>query len=108
MVVIDAKELLKVDKMDVLADKGYHTGQQIQQCEQNNITTYVSPKEPASNDPDIFPVTTFVYDLEKDCYTCPAGITLTSNGTWHAHSSKGYKSAYKFQRYNNYECSEDY
>ena len=103
-VAIDAKELLKVQAMDVLADKGYHTGQQIQQCEKNNITTYVSPKEPASNDPDIFPVTAFVYDAEKDCYICPAGEVLTTNGTWLTHSSKGYKSAYKFQRYNTKKC----
>ena len=100
-VAIETKELLQVDKMDVLADKGYHTGQQIQQCEQNQITTYVSPKEPASNNPDIFSITQFVYNVETDCYTCPSGQTLTTNGTWLKHSSKGHKSAYKFQRYNN-------
>ncbi len=100
-VAIETKEILQVEKMDVLADKGYHTGQQIQQCEQNQITTYVSPKEPASNNPDIFPITQFIYNPEKDCYTCPATQTLTTNGTWLTHSSKGHKSAYKFQRYNN-------
>lgn len=100
-VAIETKEILQVEKMDVLADKGYHTGEQIQQCEQNNITTYVSPKEPASNNPDIFPITQFTYNPEKDCYTCPANRTLTTNGTWLTHSSKGHKSAYKFQRYNN-------
>lgn len=98
---IETKELLQVEKMDVLADKGYHTGEQIQQCEQNGITTYVSPKEPASNNPDIFPITQFKYCPENDSYTCPAGQTLTTNGTWLTHSSKGHKSAYKFQRYNN-------
>jgi transposase len=103
-VAIATKEVLQVKQMDVLADKGYHTGDQIRQCEQNNITTYVSPKEPASNDPDIFPVTRFIYDPEKDCYTCPAGETLTTNGTWLTHSSKGYKSAYKFRRYNTKKC----
>ena len=100
-VAIETKELLQVEKMDVLADKGYHTGQQMQQCEQNNISTYVSPKEPASNNPDIFPITQFVYIAQTDCYTCPAKQTLTTNGTWLTHSSKGHKSAYKFQRYNN-------
>ena len=100
-VAIETKENLQVQKMDVLADKGYHTGEQIQQCEQNQITTYVSPKEPASNDPDIFPITQFVYHPQTDGYSCPAGETLTTNGTWHSHSSKGYKSAYKFRRYNN-------
>ena len=100
-VAIETKEILQVEKMDVLADKGYHTGEQIQQCEQNQITTYVSPKEPASNNPDIFPITQFVYNSETDCYTCPANQTLTTNGTLYTHSSKGHKSDYKFQRYNN-------
>lgn len=103
-VAIAAKEVLQVEQMDVLADKGYHTGEQIRQCEQNGITTYVSPKEPASNDPDIFPVTSFVYNPENNSYTCPAGEILTTNGTWLKHSSKGYKSAYKFQRYNTKKC----
>ncbi len=103
-VAIATKEVLKVEEMDVLADKGYHTGEQIRQCEQNRITTYVSPKEPASNDPDIFPITSFIYNAENNSYTCPAGETLTTNGTWLTHSSKGYKSAYKFQRYNTKKC----
>jgi Transposase and inactivated derivatives len=38
------KGILKGEQMDVLADKGYHTGQQIRQCEQNGISTYVCPK----------------------------------------------------------------
>jgi hypothetical protein len=103
-VAIATKEVIGVERMDVLADKGYHTGEQIRQCEQNDITTYVSPKEPASNDPDIFPITDFIYDVEKDQYRCPAGETLTSNGNWLKHSSKGYKSAYKFRRYNTKKC----
>jgi transposase len=103
-VAIATKDVLKVEKMDVLADKGYHTGEQIRQCEQEGITTYVSPKEPASNDPDIFPITSFVYNAENNSYTCPAGEVLTTNGTWLTHSSKGYKSAYKFQRYNTKKC----
>ena len=103
-VAIAAKEGLHVEEMDVLADKGYHTGEQIRQCEQNGITTYVSPKEPASNDPDIFPITSFIYNAGNNSYTCPAGEVLTTNGTWLTHSSKGYKSAYKFQRYNTKKC----
>lgn len=100
-VAIETKEILQVEKMDVLADKGYHTGEQIHQCEQNGITTYVSPKEPASNNPDIFPVSQFIYNPGNNTYTCPAGETLRTNGTLYTHSSKGYKSAYRFERYNN-------
>lgn len=103
-IAIETKELLAVEQMDVLADKGYHTGDQIRQCSEQNIRTYVSPKEPASNDSDIYPVTAFIYTPETDTYTCPAGETLTTNGTWHKHSSKGNKSAYLFQRYNTPKC----
>lgn len=103
-VAIATKETLQVSEMDVLADKGYHTGEHIYQCEQNGITTYVSPKESASTNPDIFPITRFVYNPDNDSYTCPAGETLTTNGTWHAHSSKGKKLSFKFQRYKTTKC----
>lgn len=46
----------------------------------------------------------FVYNLENDTYTCPASETLTTNGTWHAHSSRGNKLSSKFQRYKTTKC----
>ena len=73
---LKTKELLKVDKMNVLADKGYHTGDQIQQCVENDITTFVSPKEPATKDIGLYPITMFTYDKETDTYTCPQGSIL--------------------------------
>ena len=79
-VAIATKELLQVEAMDVLADKGYHTGEQLAQCISENINTFVSPKEPASNDEDIFPVTAFIYNPDNDTYTCPAGEPLTEHG----------------------------
>jgi len=51
---VKTKQLLKPDKMDVLADKGYHTGEELQRCEELNITTYVSPKAPVRKNPDVF------------------------------------------------------
>jgi transposase len=105
-VSISTKELLKVDTMNVLADKGYHTGDQLQKCMAENIVTYVSPKESASNDEDIFHITQFVYHAEANTYTCPTGETLTTNGTWHSHSSKGKTSAFRFQRYNTTSCKQ--
>lgn len=103
-VALATKETLKLESMDVLADKGYHTGEQIKICGQNQIITYVSPKEPASNNPDIFSITRFIYNPENNTYSCPAGEMLTTNGTWHTHSSRGNKSAFKFQRYNTNKC----
>jgi transposase len=105
-VAISTKELLGIEAMNVLADKGYHTGDQLARCARANIVTFVSPKEPASNDEDIYPITRFVYNGEKDVYICPAGETLSTNGTWHAHSSKGKTAAFRFQRYNTSACKE--
>ena len=99
-----ANDLLKPEKMDVLADKGYHTGQELQKCEQLGINTYVSPKSPVVKDSGIFPVTDFSYSEQEDCYTCPAGEKLASNKTWHKHSGKGRTPAFRFQRYTTNAC----
>lgn len=55
------KNLLTPVSMDVLADKGYHTGEELQRCEESGITTFVSPKATAAKDSGAFPVTDFVY-----------------------------------------------
>lgn len=100
------KELLGVDHMNVLADKGYHTGEEIQKCGQNNITTYVSPKAPATKDIGLYPITDFEYDHEQNVYLCPQGNTMHTNGTWHQHSDKRglAKGAYRFRRYTTPAC----
>ncbi len=40
--------LKKEDTLDVLSDKGYHTGAELQQCQDDNIETYVAFKEQPS------------------------------------------------------------
>jgi len=103
---IQTKELLGVENINVLADKGYHTGEQMQQCNEHNITTFVSPKAPSTKDIGLYPISMFKYDKDNDTYTCPQGCIMTTNGTWHQHSDnrrKG-KGAYRFQRYNTPEC----
>jgi hypothetical protein len=101
---IATKKLLNVEKMDVLADKGYHTGNEIEQCEAENITTYVSPKAPATKDTGLYPVTIFKYNAEEDTYTCPAGETLTTNNVWYKHSGEGRNAPYSFRRYTTSVC----
>jgi len=105
-IAIQTKELLKVDELKVLADKGYHTGAELDRCQKNNITTYVSPKAPSTKDIGLYPITSFVYDKEQDIYTCPQGKEMHTTGSWHWHSDKrkGKKGAYRFQRYNMPEC----
>jgi len=77
---LDAKELLKVEKMDSLTDKGYTTGKHIDTCTKNGITTYSSPKEHSSQHNGLYDMQIFEYNKEKDNYTCPAGKILTTNG----------------------------
>ena len=76
---IATKELLGVEKMDVLADKGYHTGGELMECGKENITTYVLPKAPSTKDTGLYPATSFMYNPKEDTYTCPEGETLTIN-----------------------------
>ena len=98
------RELLKTEQMDVLADKGYHTGEELQKCEQQGITTYISPKAPVVKDSKLFPVTDFIYSEQDDTYTCPAGEIMKTNKVWHAHSGRNKSVPYRFQRYTTTVC----
>jgi len=77
---LDAKDLLEVEQMNTLTDKGYTTGVHIDTCTKNNITTYSSPKEHSSQNNGLYDMQIFKYDKENDNYTCPAGEILSSNG----------------------------
>ena len=102
---IQTRELLRLDHINVLADKGYHTGEQLKQCHENGITTYVSPKAPATKDIGLYPNSEFIFDSGNDVYICPHGHQMHTNGTWHHHSNnrKG-KYPFRFQRYTTSEC----
>lgn len=105
-IALQTKEILGVKRMNVLADKGYHTGEELKQCDENYITTYVSPKAPATKDIGLYPITSFIYDKEQNIYCCPQGNAMHTNGTWHQHSNRrrSVKGAYRFQRYNTPAC----
>ena len=78
---LDAKELLSLQVMNVLTDKGYTTGKHIAICRENNITTFSSPKAHSSQKNGLFDMQIFEYNKEMDTYTCPAKETLITNGT---------------------------
>ena len=103
---IQTKDLLGVESMNVLADKGYHTGSELAGCEENDITTYVSPKAPSTKDEGLYPITSFEYNAKNDIYLCPQGNAMHTNGTWHTHSDnrRNGKGAYRFQRYTTSAC----
>ena len=78
---IDAKELLGVETMNTLTDKGYTTAKHLDKCTKNGITPYSSPKEHSSQHNGLYPMKDFIYNKQEDTYTCPAGKTLSTNGT---------------------------
>lgn len=105
LIALNTKTLLQVEQMDILADKGYHTGDQLQQCADANIQTFVSPKDSSSSDDDIFPISRFIYNPHSDTYTCPGGQQLRTNNVWHKKlSGKGRSPAFHFKRYVTHYC----
>lgn len=106
-IALESKELLKVDHINALADKGYHTGEEIQECGENNITTYVSPRASSTNNKELYPVEKFTYDKDSDTYTCPEGKELRTNGVWYRHSdSRKGRESYRFKRYLTIHCKQ--
>jgi transposase len=96
---IDTKVVLKKGKDDtynVLADAGYHTGEELEKCAQANIITYVCPtniaaeqsKKTKKKQDNRFVKEKFIYDAKEDAYTCPNQQSLRSNGTWYVHKAK--------------------
>ena len=77
-----ARDALGVDKLDVVADKGYYKGEEIVTCEDDDITVTL-PKPTTSNAKahGRFDRSLFIYDAERDRYVCPAGQYLTSRMT---------------------------
>jgi transposase len=72
------------DDLELLADKGYHSGQQIHECSENGIITYVAfPEQTYRDRPPGFQKENFEYDEKQDVYTCPNHQTLKTSGTWH-------------------------
>jgi transposase len=103
---IQSKELLGMEKMTVLADKGYHTGKQLEACGKNDITTFVSPRDPGVPPDSGIPLELFYYNKESDTYTCPEGHTMTTNGTWYkkGNSHGDRDDAHRFKRYQTPVC----
>ncbi|MBK8610003.1 MAG: hypothetical protein IPL84_08645 [Chitinophagaceae bacterium] len=104
-----AKENLQLkneDSLMVLADKGYHTGAELQQCQDDNMITHVAYKEQpgVKHIANEFLSESFAYDKDTDSYTCPAGATLTSLGTWHNKKGEANETSYRFKTYRTNAC----
>jgi transposase len=100
-----AKTSLGVPTLTVLADKGYHNGQQLRSCQRESITTLVAYRAHVERQTGTTPAyysNKFSYSKQSDSYTCPQGHLLTSNGRWYARYTK--KNPYKIKRYTTPAC----
>jgi len=71
------KQVLEVDKLDVVADRGYFSNEQILKCADADITVTL-PKPQTSNNKlkGLFVKADFRYVPDHDLYVCPAGELL--------------------------------
>jgi transposase len=72
-----AKEAIGSETLEVVADRGYFTSEEILACEQSKITTYLpKPQTSGSTKKGLFSKRDFMYKAEDDEYECPAGERL--------------------------------
>ena len=99
-------QLQKEDNLLLLADKGYHTGAELHECQQENMTTHVAYKEQpgVKHIANEFLAESFEYNKLTDTYTCPAGAVLTTLGTWHNKKGEAGETSYRFKTYRTEGC----
>src|SRR5580658_3322755 len=75
---VKAQQATGCEQITALADRGYFSGDQVLSCEGTGIAPVV-PKTLTSSGAKrgLFTGQDFIYDAEKDHYTCPAGQHLT-------------------------------
>ncbi len=73
-----AKAALAVDELDVVADRGYFSAEQILECAGADVTpTLPKPQTSGNRKKGMFVKQDFRYLADEDAYLCPAGEVLT-------------------------------
>jgi Transposase DDE domain len=72
-----AKEVLGVDELEAVADRGYYSGEEIKACDDAGITvTLPKPMTSGAKSTGRFGKQDFAYLADEDVYRCPAGEKL--------------------------------
>ena len=79
----ETKATLKAENLDVIADRGYFSGEEILECDKAGIT--VTLPKPMTSNPKRFGKQDFRYVAEDDVYICPAGEQLAHSFTTQEH-----------------------
>ena len=74
---LKAKEALGVDELNVVADRGYFSADQIKDCADADIVpTLPKPQTSSNRKKGMFVKADFRYEANEDIYICPAGQRL--------------------------------
>ena len=96
-----AREVLGVETIDVVADKGYFKIEDIEACEKAGMVPYVPrPQRGPSVRAGLFRKDEFSYDAGSDSYTCPAAQHL------HPYSSSLLRGLKKINYTNKLACDD--
>jgi len=77
-----AKDAMGLERLDVLADRGYFSGEEILACEAIGVTPYVpKPLTSGAKADGRFGKQDFAYVAEQNAYRCPAGNLLPHHMT---------------------------
>jgi transposase len=81
-IAAQAKDAMGVETLDVLADRGYFSGEEILACEALGATLFVRrPLTSGAKANGRFGKQDFVYLPDQDVYRCPAGAMLPRHMT---------------------------
>ena len=75
-----AKAALGVEQIKAVADRGYYSHEQMRQCAEQGIETYVPMQKTNAAGTGAYPLERFAYDAGKDHFLCPQGRILTRHG----------------------------
>ena len=69
----ETKENLEVDKLDIVGDTGYYSSKELKKCNDDSINAIVpeANTKRVQKDKGKFTRDKFIYDAQKDYYTCP-------------------------------------
>lgn len=93
------KTILRSNEFTSLYDKGYHTGSEFKIANELGIDVMVAIPTVAATAPNPeYNVENFIFNKINDCYTCPQGEIMTTNGRWHQAKT------FRFKRYTTTAC----
>lgn len=96
-----ATQILGHNNFTALFDKGYHTTSEFLKAEELQVEVLVAAPATSAHAPHPdFDLEHFVYNPQKDQYTCPARKALRSNGTWYYKRDK----SNRFKQYKTKAC----